>query len=235
MAITSSDDAKFKAYSEHVFKWEGLMDDDPLDRAVNCVRGLTNVAKRGRKGLPIHTVRGVTWCTFKALATQLGVGPVTHQRFVSMTKDDVRKFIFYTYNQYPWKNTPDPVAIALTETAWGSGPGRVWPTAIDTLKALNIPTIAKKTSLNYTQAEQKKIIADINKAGSTKFFDTYSQIRKNWLDKLGQTSYGSRFRRGWLNRQNEFIKLREKLISSGGILPVFFLALPIYWFYFRKK
>jgi len=50
MAITSSDDAKFKAYSEHVFKWEGLMDDDPLDRAVNCVRGLTNVAKRGRKG-----------------------------------------------------------------------------------------------------------------------------------------------------------------------------------------
>ena len=220
MAITSADNPKFKDYAEHVFKWEGLMDDDPKDRASKCVKGLTTVAKRGKFGLPIHTVRGVTYCNFLSLAAQLGITPVNHARFVRMTKDDVRKFIFYHYSQFPWRNTADPVAIALTETAWGSGPGRVWPTAIDTLKALNIPTVPMKSTLNYTKTEQNRIIADINKANPTKFFDTYWQIRYDWLDRLGQTAYGKPFRRGWLNRQNSFKTVRESLIRP--IAPFFF-------------
>lgn len=196
------------------------MDDDPKDRAVDCVRGLTDVAKRGRKGLPIHTVRGVTWCTFKSLARQLGVTPVTHARFVNMTKDDVRKFIFYTYSQYPWARTADPVAIALTETAWGSGPGRVWPTVIDTLNTLGIPTMPKKSTLSYSKAEQNRLIADIQKANPNTFFDAYWKVRRDWLDRLGQTSYGARFRRGWLNRQNDFSRLRAVLLQP--VSPFFF-------------
>jgi hypothetical protein len=218
MAITSSENQKFKVYADHIFKWEGLMDDDPRDGASSCVRGLTDVAKRGRKGLPIHTVKGVTYCTFKSLASQLGITPVNHKRFVNMTKDDVRKFIFYIYNQYPWKNTADEVAISLTETAWGSGPGKVWPTVIDTLKKMNIPTINKKSS--YTSADKNKLIEDINKANSAKFFDVYWQTRYNWLDALGRTAYGSVYRRGWLNRQNEFKTLKTSLVNKG--FPFFF-------------
>ena len=234
MAINSSLNPKFQTYVKHVLKWEGSMDDDPRDHAKECVKGLTNVAKRGKKGLPIHTVKGVTYCVFKKDAARLGITPVSHARFVTMTEADAAKFIFDTYKNKPWKNTKDAVGIALTETAWGSGDGRVWPTVIDTLTALNVSTLPKKNTLNYTAAEKASLINDINKVGESNFVNKYHEIRTAWLDRLGQTAYGAPFRRGWLNRQNDFKKLIPRILTpqTGGL---FFLALVATVVIFRKK
>ena len=219
MPITSSEDPKFKVYAKHVLDWEGPMGDDPRDNASKCTAGLSPIFKRGRAGKPIHTVKGVTWCTFKSIGPRLGVLPTTHKRFVEMTEDDARKFIFYTYSNYPWSKLPDPVAIAMTETAWGSGPGRPYPTAVDTLKALGVATLPQK-GLKFTAADKQQIIADIKKVNANVFFNKYNEIRKNWLTALGNTAYGAPYKRGWLNRQNAFIKLGDQFVTSAS--PFFF-------------
>ena len=238
MAITNSEHPKFKAYAGHVFYNEGPMGDDPNDHAASCVANLTgaNVAKRGKAGRPIHTVKGITYCTFKSDAARLGITPVNHARFVSMTTDDATKFLFDIFKNKPWANTKDSVGLALAETAWGSGDGRVWPTIIDTLNVLQIPTIAKKAKLTqYTAADKKKLIDQVNKVPEKIFFEAYWQVRYNWLDALGRTPYGSRYRNGWLRRQREFKDLAAKFFFKYSGLSLFFLVTVASLIIFRKK
>ena len=59
---------KWGDFTRHILRWEGKTSSDPRDTASSCYPG------------GIHTNKGVTFCTFKALAGKLGITPVTHNR-----------------------------------------------------------------------------------------------------------------------------------------------------------
>ncbi|WP_369127815.1 glycosyl hydrolase 108 family protein, partial [Levilactobacillus tujiorum] len=87
----------------------------------------------------MHTNKGITFCTFKALAGKLGITPVTHARFLKLTDQEVGLFIYEFYNSVRGAELPDSVALAATEAAWGSGPGRALQHLRDSVRDLGKP------------------------------------------------------------------------------------------------
>lgn len=198
----SFDDNRFQVYADHVLKFEGKTTADPKDSASKCIPG------------KIHTNRGVTYCTFKDRALALGITPVTHDRFVKMTDADAKKFLYDRYISRGYNTLPTAAAIVMTEADWGSG-AHAWTNAIDTLNKLKVKGVpAKKATPSYTINERNKILELIKKVPESDFFDEFTKIRYQWLERLGNTPYGRRFKAGWLRRQNSLIALRNDIISN---------------------
>ena len=210
--ITNIADKKFQTYIKHVLVNEGYRTSDQKDNAAKCAPG------------KVHTIYGVTYCVFKERAARLGILPVTYERFYNLTKNDAITFLFDEYKNNEWYALPDAGAFAMTEANWLSG-AYTWNHAIDTLNKLGFKDVpAKKKNFGYTKAEKNKIISLAKQVPAGKFFDTYTKIMYDWFDRLGKTSYGSRFRNGWLRRQREFQAFKDLFLEGekGGSDPFFF-------------
>lgn len=190
MAISSNSD-KWNSYTAHVLKWEGKTSSDQRDTASKCFPG------------GIHTNKGITYCTFKAMASKLGILPVTHARFIALTDYEVGLFIYEFYKAVNGDKLPDNVALAMTEAAWGSGPVRAWQHLKDALKDLG--KIAKTNSQAIQMAAQ---------VPEKKLFAAYFARRYNYvINTLGGSATYAMYRKGWMNRLNAFKKLFDPAMA----------------------
>ena len=181
-------------YARHVLKWEGKTSRDPNDNAASCYPG------------GIHTNKGVTFCTFKQMAQELGITPVTHQRFLAMTDADVAKFMYKFYQAVNGPQLPDSIALLMTEAAWGSGPSRPWRHLFDALG-----------DLGKRVTTRQQAIQEANKVNEARLFDAYNKRRLFFLtETLGRQPKFARYRDGWANRQNDFVRSFQSLSRSGG-------------------
>lgn len=189
----------FANYVQHILRWEGKTSKDPRDTAAKCYPG------------GIHTNKGVTFCTFKQLAPVVGISPVTHDRFLKLTDQDVGRILFYFYQQVRGDQVPDSVGLAMTEAAWGSGTSRAFQHLRDSVKALGKPGISTSQA-----------IASARQIPEKQLFAAYQQSRQAFLNNLGANPKYSWALKGWLNRLGAFNKLFTPIAT---ILPLFFLGL----------
>ena len=185
-------------FTRHILKWEGKTSKDPRDTAAKCYPG------------GIHTNKGITFCTFKDLAPKLGISPVTHDRFLKLTDKEVGLFIYQFYNSIRGAELPDSLALAATEAAWGSGPGRALQHLRDSVKDLGRP--AGTTSAAIKSAATLP---------TRQLFDAYQTRRKAYIESLGAQPKYAMFLRGWLNRLRSF---NTSFRPAAAILPIFFFG-----------
>jgi len=183
-------DPLFKKYVGHVLAWEGLTSKDPDDTAASCAPF---------KGA-YHTNKGVTYCTFTKLAASLGITPVTYNRFVMLTDDDIAKFVFHFCQEAHASVLDDLVALSVTEAAWGSGPNRAIQHLQDALCKMGVKVsvdgkMGPKTLAAAQQADQKVL------------YQAYWQERREYLDYLTSTPKYAKWKKGWNNRVKAFLKL----------------------------
>ena len=188
-------------FTRHILRWEGKTSSDPRDTAAKCYPG------------GIHTNKGITFCTFKQLASKLGITPVTHDRFLQLTDQEVGLFIYEFYNSVRGPELPDSLALAATEAAWGSGPGRALQHLRDSVRDLGLP--ATTTSVAIRSA------ANIP---ARQLFDAYQARRKAFIESLGAQPKYAMFLRGWLNRLRSF---NTRFRPAALIFPLFFLGITL--------
>lgn len=201
-------------YIKFVLEKEGFRTDDTHDRAFSCIANLPYSQTKN-----VHTVWGVTWCDFKARAAGLGI-PMEYSRFYNLTQAEAAMFLYDHYKdiQGPLFNH-DGQAMILVETAWGHGVVGMWDLVIKYLQKKhnkhdwdNVPKAwnKKKTSYYYnpTKAQQRDIIAYINKLPAKQTYLDFQKMYYDYLDWLSQPGkYNNKYRAGWLNREKRFQKL----------------------------
>lgn len=171
----------FINYTRHVLKWEGKTSSDPRDKAARCFPG------------GVHTNKGVTFCNFKAYGKELGIQPITHARFLQLTDDEVRRFIFKFTQMARADKVPTNVGLAMTEAAYMSGPTR----ALEHLRAA-------VRNLGFPGRTNAEAIDSANKIGNRRLFPEYQKVREDYLRRLGRLpDYAWAFN-GWMNRLREF-------------------------------
>ena len=188
-------------FTRHILRWEGKTSSDPRDTAAKCYPG------------GIHTNKGITFCTFKQLASKLGITPVTHNRFLQLTDQEVGLFIYEFYNSVRGPELPDSLALAATEAAWGSGPGRALQHLRDSVRDLGLPATTTSVAI--------KSAANIP---ARQLFDAYQARRKAFIESLGAQAKYSMFLRGWLNRLRSF---NTRFRPAALIFPLFFLGITL--------
>jgi len=203
----------WKAYVQHVLKWEGKTSSYPGDSAAACYPG------------GIHTNKGVTYCTFQKYAESLGITPVNHDRFLKLSDDEVGLFIYRFYKNVQGDKFSKDIALSLTEVAWLSGP----TTAIRTLqKALN--EMGREVAVDGKLGPQTIRAAKL--ANQKTLYEEFWKERERWLRALGSSSRYSRWLNGWINRLNSFTgKFSPGLFS--GIIGTAILATGAFFLYKR--
>ena len=177
-----NDSNKFLDYTKHILRWEGKTSKDPKDTASKCVDA-------GQ----IHTNKGVTFCTFKDNALRLNITPVTYERFLNLTDEDVAKFIYSYYKNVGGQNFNDSLALAMTESAWGSGTERAYKHLYDALEDLGQKATTKTEAVINASKIPEKVL-----------FDLYLSKRREYLQFLGKSPKYSKFIDGWMNRFKSF-------------------------------
>lgn len=199
-------DNKWSNFVAHILKWEGKFSKDPRDSAAKCVQP-------GQ----IHTNRGVTFCTFKTLASSLGITPVTYDRFLKLTDAEAARFIYRFYNDVKGSQLPDSVALAMAEAAWMSGSSRAFVHLRDALKQLGKPVATNTAAI--TQA---------NRVDPSALFKAYQDKRKQFLQTtLGSQDRYKAFVRGWINRLNDFNSKFNPFSIFWGLPLLFFLIISV--------
>jgi len=208
MALQSTSN-KFIALTKHILGSEGKTSSDKRDPAAKCYPG------------GIHTNKGVTFCTFLETAKAAGISPVTHDRFLKLTDDEVVKIIYIFYKYVKGSELPDSVALAATEAAWGSGPGRALQHLRDSVKDLGKPA--------YTNTAAIKSAALLPER---KLFDTYQARREAYLRMLGSQPTWAYALNGWLNRIRRF---NQQFRPVSTFMPLFFLGITLLTINWVKK
>lgn len=195
----------FETLTKHILKWEGKTSKDPRDTAATCAP------------FPgaFHTNKGITYCTFKFYAPSLKI-PVTYDRFVKLTDNEVKKFIWKFAESVKADQFRPSIGASLTEVAWGSGSGRA---AITINRAINangyslpVNRITADTIRYAALIPEKKLYADIWKE------------RIRFIEQLGAQPKYAMFLKGWKNRINDFLQT----VKPVAIFPFFFLAISLY-------
>lgn len=187
-----NDSNEWLDYTSHILREEGKTSANPTDKASKCV-------PTGQ----IHTNKGVTYCTFKERASTLGISPVSYERFLNLTDEDVAKFIYSFYNAVQGSNFPDSISLAMTEAGWMSGTDRAFTHLYDALKNLG------QTANSKTEAVQKaKILPE------KVLFDEYIKLRRQYLQMLLKSpKYATNT--GWISRLQRFYdKFNPDVIGS---------------------
>ena len=200
MALQSTS-SKFVSLTKHILASEGKTSSDPRDTAAKCYPG------------GIHTNKGITFCTFKALAGQAGISPVTHDRFLKLTDADVAKFIYIFYDNINGSKLPDSVALAATEAAWGSGPGRALQHLRDSVRDLGKPAATTTAAIKAAAALPER-----------KLFDAYQARREAYIRSLGAQPTYAWALKGWLDRLKRF---NSQFRPAAVFLPLFFLGITL--------
>lgn len=210
----------WKTFVDHIMTWEtGYanptaaqgMTSDPHDPAAKCVNP-------GQ----IHTNKGVTYCTFKAYAGALGITPVSYDRFLRLTKEDVSKFIYRYYQDIKGDKFSDKIGLSLAEAAWGSGPGNA-------AKHLQKALVKMGKKVTVDGAIGPATIAAANSVDQGRLYSLFWEIRTAFLRSLaGYSRYG----KGWMNRVNSFLDkfpvttmvIGVGVIAAGMLLAYHFLS-----------
>jgi len=190
--ITYFGDMLAKDLITHILKWEGAGGDDPRDPAARCYPN------------GIHTVKGVTYCTFSKYASSLGITPVTHDRFLKMSNAEAVKFMEVFFKNAQASKFRKAIGYSMLEVSWQSGP----PVAIKTLQvALN--NIGKKVGVDGVLGPET--IKAANLSNQRKLFDAFWKERMRWLQTL---SIWPVYGKGWTNRKNDFVgKFRPSFLG----------------------
>lgn len=179
-------------YTGHTLKWEGGKSSDPRDTAASCYPG------------GVHTNKGITFCTFKNLAYELGIRPVTYAKFLSLTDQEAGLFMYKYYQAIKGDQLPDSVALSMSAAAWGSGTSRAWQHLRDALNDLGQSVISNSQAI-----DKAKKVKELD------LFNAYNQRRRIYLvQTLGSQPRYAPFVKGWTNRLDDFIK---QFKPSGGI------------------
>lgn len=197
-----NDSNNWLEYTKHVLQWEGKTSKDPQDSASKCVDA-------GQ----IHTNKGVTYCTFKENASSLNITPVTYDRFLNLSDEDVAKFIYKFYKNAGGQNLPDSIALAITEASWMSGNDRAYKHLYDALAELGQKATTKAEAIANTSKVQEKVL-----------FDLYQTKRRQYLEFLGKSPKYSKYLNGWLNRFKNFYSNFSPINSGKKKIDNFNLA-----------
>lgn len=199
--MIASNSTTWNNFTRHILRWEGKTSKDPRDTAASCYPG------------GIHTNKGITFCTFKQLAGKLGITPVTHARFLQLTDQEVGLFIYEFYNAVRGSELPDSVALAATEAAWGSGPGRALQHLRDSVRDLGKPVTTTTAAIKAASSLPQR-----------QLFDAYQKRRRAFIESLGAQPKYAMFLRGWLNRLRSF---NTTFRPAALIFPLFFLGITL--------
>lgn len=203
----------FQRYLSYLLFWEGGKSARKGDTAVRCAP------------FPgaVHTNKGVTFCTFKELAAGLGVVPVTYDRFLKLTDQEVGKFLYEYYRSVGGPNFSEPLSIAITEAAWWSGPERA---VIHLQKALN--ALGQRVTVDGDIGTET--LGAAKNVDSGKLYAAYLGEWKGFIDRLSRTEEHKENRTGWFRRLADFEK---KFPPAGGgkksSLLLFTLPLLLMW------
>ena len=210
-------DPLFVKYADFVGHAEGGLSKDPKDSARSCVPA----------GM-YHTNRGITFCTFKAMAQSLGMSP-TYQRFLSLSKEDANRFL-YSYYKVASKGINNPITqLIFTNIAWGSGQSVVATTARLTLReSLGL------TNVRLTGAMNDDLRRIINAQDPAKFNNALMEQRLKWLSNARTAK--DHFR-GWKAREDKFRREFMGGSSPSGlnILTMLAIALGGFLLFIKKS
>ena len=200
----------------YIKRWEGGLSRDQNDpAAVDPVPD----------GSGYHTNKGVTWNTFKGLASRIGYSP-TAALFYKMP-DNIWLGIYKIGYWDPMngdKINSQGIAELLADWAWGSGPG----TAARYVQRYLVGK-GYKIAVDgaFGPASTKALNDQIKKAGAAAVFNDLYNARLNFLKSLGGWQhYGT----GWTNRMKDFYNygirvVNENPIPTGIVLAAVALAL----------
>ena len=189
-------------FVRHILKWEGKTSRDPRDKAAKCFPG------------GIHTVKGITFCTFRSLAPKLGITPVTHARFLKLTDAEVGLFIYEFYKEVRGYEFPSNLALAMTEAAWMSSSSTALSHLRQAMANAGLPARTTKEAIDSTR-----------KLPSVTLFSRYQGVRKAFLESLGKRKDYSQYLTGWLNRFNDF----NKKFTPTSLFPFFFSYCSVFY------
>ncbi len=215
---------KWKEFVSHILYWETGYKNPTLSQ------GLSNDPKDTGAAVCIpfpqyHTNKGVTFCTFKSMAQSLGITPVTYERFLRLTSEEVGRFIYAFYQNVKGDKFSDEIGLSLAEAAWGSGAGNA---AKHLQRSLN--QLGKKVAIDGGIGPET--IKAANSVDQKQLYDLFWADRTRFLKSLSNYStYG----KGWMNRVNSFLKGFPPagiILGLGAILAIVGLA---YWYLTTDK
>jgi lysozyme family protein len=206
---------------------EGGISSDPKDTASSLPSpcGLRN-------GFPIHTNKGVTWKTFKGLASKLGYNP-SCDNFIKMP-DSIWGLIYKDGYWNPMKCDDirnQAIANTFVEMAWGSG----------TVGATNLLKQFFKKEFGKTFnniGQMVSFVNDLDRKGKTpELFEKLYDFRAN---KYATFKSAKTHLRGWLNRLDAFYLMNKPYALSTGnklslILGIGLIALGGAYIYVRTR
>jgi len=192
----------FQAYVKHNAAAEGGKSSNPKDTASKYVQP-------GQ----VHTNRGVTWNTYKSLASKLGLNP-DYNSFLNLTKDGAVKFI-YEYYLDNAKDLPDQTGIAVTESSWASGPSIASQNLIAAVNTFGKNVKSRKNAAMAAKTiDDKKLALAVN-AEQKKFYQTL-------VDR--DPGQYSTFIKGWKDRSDQLAALIQNANPAIGLASVFIIA-----------
>ncbi len=157
-------------------------------------------------GSGYHTNKGVTWTTFKSLASKLGY-TATPELFYKMPDDVWGKIFKIGYWDPIWGDQIKSQGIAETmaDWAWGAGPG----TAVKNLK--KYLGVAQTTSMDTATLNL------LNSKDEKTFLKGLSDYKLTWYTSLpGQSANYA----GWKNRLNDLYKTTLAKIGTTGAISI---------------
>jgi len=202
--------ADYKNLVSFIRKVEGGLSSDPKDTASK------NASPCGSKnGYPIHTNKGITWASFKGLASKGGY-TANCDNFIKMPDDVWLKVYKVGY----WdaikgdqiKN--QAIANVFVEMTWGSGLGC---SNFTNCKTGTIPFMNKFFKENYnknltTVNEFVSFVNELDNKGETpELFEKLHDFRAERYTKMPSASAHLK---GWLNRLNSFYALNKPYAIS---------------------
>lgn len=200
--------ADYKNLVPHIRKSEGGLSSNPKDSASQTPSPCGN-----KDGYPIHTNKGITWATFKGLASKGGYS-ATCDNFLKMPDSvwyKVYKVGFWDVIQGD-KIKNQAIANTFVEMIWGSGLGSV-SKGTGTLGWLN-SFFKKNYNKNLTTiSEMVNFVNKLDDEGQTpELFEKLNDFRANKYRALNQPT----FLKGWLNRLDAFYVLNKPYALSSG-------------------
>lgn len=195
--------AQFQQFVKHILSFEGGLSKDPRDTAVRYAPFAG----------AYHTNKGVTYAAFTALGPKLGITPITYDRFLKLTDQDVAKFIYQFYKSVNGDKLPGSVGLSVAEAAWGSGP-------VPAIKQLQQALINLK-KLPPGSADGKfgpQTLAAVKATNEKVLYDAFWKVRRAFIDSLtAQKSYAV-YAKGWNRRIDSFLNTIKPVAMTGLLL-----------------
>lgn len=222
--------ADYKNIISFIKRAEGGISSDPKDTAS---RNSSPCGKRN--GFPIHTNKGITWATFKGLASKGGY-TASCDNFIKMPNEIWSKVYKVGYWDAVQGDRIKNQAIAnvFVEMTWGSGLGC---SNFTKCKSGTIPFLNRffKTNYNQNLTTISQFVDFVNKLDDEgKTPELFEKLHDFRAERYTKMPSAKAHLRGWLNRLNSFYALnkpyalskKEKNVTTGlgGVVAILLIA-----------